>query len=89
MIKKDKLLHTHHNHIEGFFDEQGVLNGHGVRIKYRNGRLIKATVVKGVMHGLVLEHDVKIDPETNRPSEDSPVLSKISLYNITPKKKYP
>ena len=67
--------------IEGFFDEQGVLNGHGVRIKYRNGRLIKATVVKGVMHGLVLEHDVKIDPETNRPSEDSPVLSKISLYN--------
>ena len=67
--------------IEGFFDEKGILNGHGVRIKYRNGRLIKATVVKGVMHGLVLEHDVKIDPETNRPSEDSPVLSKISLYN--------
>ena len=67
--------------IEGFFDEHGVLEGHNVRIKYRNGRLFKATMVKGIIHGLVLEHDVKIDPETNRPSKDSPVLSKVCLYN--------
>ena len=67
--------------IEGYFNKDGLLNGHGIRIKYRNGRLLKATIIKGVIHGLVLEHDVKIDPETNRPSVDSPVLSKITSYN--------
>ncbi len=25
MIKKDKLLHTHHNHIEGFFDDYAII----------------------------------------------------------------
>ena len=63
--------------IEGIFDKEGILNGQGIKVKYRNGQLLKATMIQGVIHGLYLQHNVRLDPETNQPTPDSPALSKI------------
>lgn len=66
--------------IDGIFDERGILNGDNIHITYRNGKVLKVTMMDGVIWGLVLEHEKKIDPETNREAKDSPVLSKLSIY---------
>ena len=66
--------------IKGHFNKDGSPSGHGIRIKYRNGTFLKATMIKGVIHGLVLERVVQLDPDTNQSSIDSSVLSKIPLY---------
>ena len=60
--------------IEGHFNKDGLISGYGIRIKYRNGTFSKATMVKGVIHGMVVEHGAKLG--TNQHSEDSPVYPK-------------
>ena len=48
--------------IDGIFDERCSLNGENIHITYRDRKVLKESIVDGVIWGVVLEYEKKIDP---------------------------